>query len=397
MNVAMGSLLQTQLNFLDYALVLLWRRPYRNGGILLVFSFVVFLLASLQLTTSALLAASRQLLSAAPDITVQHLSAGRQTGLSAAHQDELTGIFGIRRIRARIWGYYFDEKNGANYTVIGLDMADLTDRQLPALAEGRLPQAAERGAVVLSAEVRAALGLGARQNFSLFRPDLTMASFKTVGTFAEGSGILTTDLILMSLADARQLFALPADQVTDLLVDVANPQEVDTIAAKITDMLPGSRVITRARIAKTYQAILGWRSGFGGVCLIASLAALMILAYDKASGLSQEDLREMAILRLIGWQAGDIILVRCWESSLIAMAAFIVGSSLAWGHVVFGQAALFQPMLLGWSVLRPLPELVPQVRFSDGLLVFSLSVLPYLCATIVPAWRSAMVRPEQAI
>lgn len=397
MKAALSTILQRQLNFLDYALLLLWRRPYRHGGILLVFSLVVFVLASFQLTTSALLTASEELLSAAPDITVQRLVAGRQAGLSLDHLPELEGILGVRRIRPRIWGYHFDEKNGANYTVIGLDSTSPSSQQMPSLAEGRWPQAAERGAVVLSEEVRTSLGLGDRRSFSLFRPDLSTASFTRVGTFAGGSAMLTADLIFMSLTDARDLFALPKAEVTDFLVEVANPQEIDTIAGKINDLLPGSRVVTRARIAKTYQAILGWRSGFGGFCLLASLGAFLILAYDKASGLSREDLREMAILRLIGWSAGDVMLIRFWESWLIATFAFVLGSSLAWGHVVLGQAALFRPLLLGWSVLRPLPELVPQVGIGDGLLVFTLAVIPYLVATIVPAWRSAMARPEQVV
>ena len=38
-----------------------------------------------------------------------------------------------------------------------------------------------------------------------------------------------------------------------------------------------------------------------------ALAAFVILAWDKASGLSQEEKREVAILKMLGWQTGDVM------------------------------------------------------------------------------------------
>jgi len=40
---------------------------------------------------------------------------------------------------------------------------------------------------------------------------------------------------------------------------------------------------------------------------------------------------------------------------------------------------------------------VPPFAIDDVLLVFSISVIPYLCATAVPAWRAASVRADSVI
>ena len=387
-----GEKLQRQLNLLDYALMGLRRRWLKNCGLVVVFAAVIFLFASLQRLTSVLSEAARELLEEAPDITVQRMSAGRQTTLALTTADEVAKIFGVSRVVPRVWGYHFDEANGANYTVIGIDPVE----RPPALAQGRYP-GPEGGEVVVSQEVMASLGLGERRAFSLFRPDLSQASFSVVGVFPAASGLATADTILMTMADAQDLFAWPAGQVTDLLVTVPNPRETDTVAARIAEKIPGSRVVTRSQLLKTASVIYSWRSGFGSICLLAGLAAFVILAYDRASGLSREDLREMGILKVLGWQVGEVMAIRFWESVLVSLTAYFSGSVLAWVHVVWGQGVLFQPLMFGWSVLRPELRLVPPLVAEDMLLLFSVTVLPYLAATVVPAWRSGMVRPDTVI
>lgn len=385
--------IQRQLNLLDYALSGLFRRKWKNCGILLVFTAVIFLFGSLQLMTRGLNESVNTLLASAPDITVQQMSAGRQVSLPISHALEIQKIFGVRDVQPRIWGYQFDDANGANYTIIGMS----PQKPLPQLIEGRYPEGGSHGQVVASLDVMESLQLGSRRSFSFFRPDLTQASFTVVGIFSPDADLAVADTILMSINDARDLFQIEKDRVTDLLVSVGNPREIDTIAAKIADLVPGSRVITKKQILKTYSVVFSWRSGFGSVCLIAALAAFVILAYDRATGLAREDYKEMGILKVLGWRTGDVMAIRLWEAALVSLTSFIMGYGLAWVHIVWWKGLLFSPLLLGWSVLRPELSMVPPFVFSDLLQLFALSVLPYLAATVVPAWKSGVVRPETVI
>jgi len=387
------------LNILDYAISSLARNFGKNCSIFILFTLVIFLFASFQLMTGSLTALAEKILVTAPDITVQQMSAGRQVAVAGAAKERLAGILGVKKVSERIWGYYFDEASGANYTVIGLTPSPGAgdEGSWPGVAEGRLLLPHDRGKVVVSRDIRETLGLDDRRHFSLFRPDLSMASFETVGTFAEKLDLLTADVILMTLADARDLFAIEPGLVTDLLVTVANPQELDTIAGKIAGILPGVRVITRNQIRKTYNVVFSWRSGLGAICLLTALAAFAIFAWDRASGLSREEVREVGILKVLGWQTEDIILLRFCESAVISLLAFLTGFLLAWIHVAVFQGTFLRQVLLGWSVLRPSGAFTVQFAFADLLLIFSISVLPYLCATAVPAWRAAVVRADEVI
>ncbi|OGQ96384.1 MAG: hypothetical protein A2521_09195 [Deltaproteobacteria bacterium RIFOXYD12_FULL_57_12] len=393
------QLLEKHLNILDYALSSLWRRRLKNGGVMLVFAAVIFLLASFQMLTSTLTKAAGDVLAQAPEITIQQMRAGRQESMPLAYREKLAGIFGIRKIVPRIWGYYFDESTLANYTVMALDPTTMPrGRDLrTALAEGELPGQETNGEVAIGAALLAIMNQGERKAFSLFRPDLTLKPLTIIGVFRPDTDLLTGDLMLMNMNDARDLFALPADRVTDLCVYVTNPAEIDTIAKKIAARLPDTRVLTRPQILKTYQVVFNWRSGFASICLLAALAAFIILAWDKASGLSPEERREIGILKILGWETADILAIRFWESLLLSALAYLLGCTAAYLHVAFFEAGLFRPIMIGWSVLRPALRLVPAISAGDLLLIFCFSVLPYLAATVIPAWRCATVPPDAAI
>lgn len=403
----MNKALAKQLNLVDFALSSLWRRRWKNGAVLLVFAGVIFLISSFHLVTTALTATTQRVLTPAPDIVIQKMTAGRQESIPLAYQEKLTGLFGIKKVVPRIWGYYFDEVREANFTVIGVDpeQMPLAEHLGQALARGHFPAApanaaapeAEIAPAALGSLVSEALELEHGAFFSFFRPDLSLKTLQVSGLFRPESDLLTADLIALHIGEARDLFQVPAGLATDLCVYVYNPAEITNLARRIAEILPDSRILTREQIARTYQAVFGWRSGFAAVCLLAALAAFAILAWDKASGLSPEERREVAVLKIVGWETPDILALRGWEALLVAGFAFLLGLLLAYIHVVYFAAGLFRPVMVGWSVIHPHFTLIPQIEARDVLLLFSLTVLPYLAATVIPTWRCASVPAEDAL
>ena len=221
--------------------------------------------------------------------------------------------------------------------------------------------------------------------------------FRIRETLSSASELVSSDLVLMSPADFRRLFDVPPGVGTDLALTVRNPRELSTIATKIVQLLPDTRPVTREEVARTYDAIFDWRGGMIVASLLGGLMAFAILAWDKATGLSAEERREIGILKGLGWETSDVILMKFWEGACVSLMAFFLGVTGAYLHVFLFSASVFEPALKGWAVLYPDFRLTPRIEAYPVAVLFFLTVVPYTVATVVPSWRAATTDPDEVM
>ena len=182
-----------------------------------------------------------------------------------------------------------------------------------------------------------------------------------------------------------------------MTIRVRNPRELPTIALKVAEILPDTRQVLRDDILRTYDAVFNWRSGIMIAILFGSVLAFIIFAWDKATGLRGEERREIGIFKAIGWETADIIRMKLWEGLVVSLSSFFLGILLAYVHVFFGSFLMFEPVLKGWAVLYPDFGITPSIDGAQLLSLFFLTVVPYTVATIVPAWRAAIVDPDSVM
>ena len=132
----------------------------------------------------------------------------------------------------------------------------------------------------------------------------------------------------------------------------------------------------------------------GPLLLCAALFAFAIFAWDRASGLSAEERREIGVLKAVGWDTGDVLRMKLWEGAVVSLTAFLLGYVLAYAHVFWAGAPLLAPLLKGWATLYPEFRLVPHVEPAGVLALFALTVVPYTAVTLVPTWRAAVADPD---
>lgn len=374
------SSLEKQRCILDFTLSSLLRRKAKNASLLMVYTLVIFVLASVLFLSQALRQEAGAVLADAPELVVQRLSAGRHDLIPLAHLEKIRAIRGVQGVRGRLWGYYYDPLFDANYTLV-------------------VPEAFSSGdgtVLVGSGVARSSMAL--EGNIMPFRTHTgKLVTFTVSGVISPATELVSADLILLSAPDFRLLFGTSPLMATDLTVDVANPAEVDTIARKIADLLPDTRTVARQDILRTYDAVFSWRSGILLTICAGGFFAFLIFAWDKATGLSAEERKEIGILKAVGWDTADVLAMKLWEGAAISLTAFVVGVLLAYLHVFLFAAPLFAPVLKGWSVLYPEFRLVPTVDLSQLAVLFFLSVVPYTVATLVPAWRAATVDPDMVM
>ncbi|HAT85624.1 MAG TPA: ABC transporter permease [Rhizobiales bacterium] len=373
-----------QRYLIDFTLSSLQRRSGRNLTLFTVYSLVVFVLASVMFFSHAIRREASDMMRGAPEITVQRMVMGRHDLVPLSYLDAIGKIRGVRNAQGRLWGYFFDRSSFANYTLM-----------VP--TKGAKSHKVVQGETIIGEGV--ARMRGVREGGSLFlsSPTGKIFKFRIKKILPRSTALVSSDLVLISESDFRRFFVLADDVYTDLTLEVRNSREVETVVGKAAYRLHDARFITKADILRTYESIFSWREGIMLALLGTSLLAFAIFVFDKASGLSGEERREIGILKAVGWDTSDILGMKFWEGAMVSLFSFITGVIMAYGHVFFFDAGLLQPVLQGWAVLYPDFSLQPHL---DGLQLATLTfftVVPFTTATIVPIWRAAITDPEQVM
>ena len=373
----MRKWIERQRNILDFTLSSLLRRKRKNIALISVYTLVVFFLASVLFFTHSIRKEASIILKTSPEMIIQRLVAGRHELVPMNYIDKIREIRGVSSVKARLWGYYYDPIVGANYTLIVPE-----DRQLNT-GKIDIGEGISRTRLVFE---------GDTMEFRAY--DGVVIDLEIKNTISSQSELISSDLILISENDFRRLFGTPKGYATDLTLQVKNPRELSTIAVKIAELLPDTRQILRDEILRTYDAVFNWRGGILVVILLGAMLAFVIFAWDKASGLSSEERREIGILKAIGWETSDVILMKFWEGMVVSLSSFLAGIILAYIHVFFASSMLFEPVLKGWAILYPKFRIVPFIDASQIAALFFLTVIPHTVATIIPSWRAATVDPD---
>ncbi len=369
--------IERQRYYLDLTLSSLMRRKRKNISLVAVFALIVFLIASVLLFTRALRFEALALLADAPEIVIQKNVAGRHDLIPVQYAEKIRTIRGVHRVEGRLWGYYYHMASRGTYTVMAADDSGLAEDE-----------------VLIGNGVFRTWGTVEDNHlyFKCFDGKAVAARIQKV--LEIGHDLIAADMILVSPPLFRRLFGIPEDLATDLVASVRNVQECPTIAEKILAVLPDTRPILREEIRRTYSAVFDWRSGYVLVLLTSAAAAFIIFAWDKASGLSGSEKTEIGILKALGWDTADILILKFWEGVVVCLAAFLLSVTGAFIHVFLADAVLFEHALRGWGMLYPSYRPMPDIRIGDFAVLFFLTVAPYTLCTIVPAWRIAATDPE---
>jgi len=308
---------------------------------------------------------------------VQRTVGGRHSLIPINYVEKIDKVRGTSSVKPRLWGYYYHPASGSNYTMMVPEKFSRPDDTV------------ETGAGVLRT-------WGTLWDGKMYfkAHDGEAIFLKPVNTMTDETDLVSADLILMSESTFRKISGVPEGLATDITVEIRNERECQIIAKKIVQALPDTRPILKEEIIRTYTSLFDWRGGYIIVLLGGAVLAFFIFAWDKATGLSAEEKTEIGILKGIGWDTSDVLMMKFWEGAVISISAFFIGVITAYVHVYFASATLFEHALKGWAILYPKFTLRPAVNAYQLAILFFLTVVPYTLLTIVPTWKVAVTDPD---
>ncbi len=386
------------INFylLEFAINSILRQRGKNIFIALVFTLLIALLSSVFFITNSVKYELRTTVDALPQIIVQNTKAGRHYDIEVSKVDDILEIAGISDAVARVWGYYYFEQAEVYFSIVGMDEFEGQYKETFSKVVEKF-DFSEDGMLLGAGVERVMKDNYYKEYFNFIKHDGKTKKIAFAGVFDSDIELESNDMIIMSKSNVREIFELDEHMATDIVVKVSNPDEIDTIALKIKQVIPEANVITNEQIRVNYENIFNYKSGIFLALFIVSIFTFFVIVYDRASGLTSEEKKEVGILKALGWKVGDVLKEKFYESFIISFFAYVLGVSVAIAYVYLLQAPLLRDIFIGYSNLKPSFELPFILDMQTLFLVFFLSVPIYVASIIIPSWRIATLDADEVM
>ncbi len=343
------------------------------------------------------------MLEAGPDLLVAGDDFGRPCAVPLSWAEIVRDIPGVVQVLPRAVGRVSIEDLPALLVGIGPSLAseDLARQDGSAHPEQTLPSL-EPGQLAVGLAIARHFGLDVGDTLQLLLPTegperFRYHSFEVVALLdSPESPVWSAGLILAHFEDLQLIF-LREDMATELMVYCREGYE-ERIARLLSE-----RLGSRAKIQDRSMMEGYFHGGFdrrSGAFLVYILAALMIsvpvLALAAGHGLSSRR-REVAVMKCMGWETWEILLLQMLESILTAVigASVAVIISLAW--LKFGSGWPLSRFLMPGAEELPPFQLPYIMSWTPVLLVYVFSLSVSAGGAVASAWLAASVEPGKVL
>ena len=391
-----------KLNFylIEYAINALYREKTKNTFVFVILTLLVFLLSSSFFIVNSIKYELNQTVKSLPSIIVQNTKASRVYDIETSVVDDILSLSGVSYATPRVWGYYYFENSDTNFVVVGIDKYEKQYKKLyqDIVENFDIDNLDSNSSMLVGKGVKYILQKSYYDKyFNFIKPDGTIKKLTIAGVFNSTTSLESNDMIIVSIDQAREIFDIDDEMATDIVVQVSNPTEIPTVVEKIKTLYPNTKITTKDDIKVSYQNLFDYKSGIFLALFLVVLFTFFIIVYDKISGFTSTQTKEIGILKALGWKIEDVLKEKFYESFIISFGAYILGSLFALVFVYILQAPYLKYIFIGYSnILAPF-ELPFILDIQTFVLIFFLSVPIYIASTIIPSWKIATLETDEVI
>ncbi len=200
--------------------------------------------------------------------------------------------------------------------------------------------------------------------------------YRIVGIFSPPSGS-RTKLSLAGLQDAIQ-----TDKCTYILVKVDDGADVDAVAARINETLPGNKLnLTRDLIIDAQERLPGLNTFLRVLVVLAGFVSTIFVLLSMYTTITERR-KEIGILKSLGASTSFVIGTIEGEAFVIGVLGIVFGfiSSFAAAHLIGSQFGLAFEFSTGWI-----------------LTATAIAVGGSLAGALYPAWRASKIDPVEVM
>ncbi len=339
-----------------------------------------------------------------PDILLQQQVGGRTESMFFNRYDDmLQKLDGIKSYFPRTWGYINHlDKDGHSkaFVVMGLDPTYIQSGLLidAAMESGRSLNQDDQNKGLIGKAMAAAFNCRLGDTIEVDSPNLRKKiPIEVVGIFDSAVQIYTADLLLVNRATANEILGyLDEDECSDIVIYLANANMANVLAQQMVRQIEAARPLTKAVMISLTEQSFGQKSGFFHLLWFILLVNIMIIAWSLLGQISFNLKKEIGILKAIGWDTGDIMVLKSLETFLIATFGVISGLVAGIAYMILDAPGI-KGLIIGWADIYPDFPIPLYIEMSTIFLIAILGIVPLMAGTLLPVWKIGTIDPDEAI
>ena len=334
------------------------------------------------------------------DFTVQKIQAGKVVDIPNVWLDQLLLINGITQASYRVYGKHFYEPAEHYFTIVGIDFYDeqIVDNLKELVEDIDINLFLDKQNMIIGNGVKKFLDKYHYFDYYNFRPpNRTIEKVYIYNSFPKQTNIVSSDMIIMDINLARKILGIDQAFSTDIIFNVPNIDERETVKNKIRVKYFDTRIIQKEDLFKIFENFFNYKSGLFMILYIIVIITFVLILYQRYTYISNVEKKEIAILKSLGWSIKNIILLKITENSLVFIFAFILGINLGYFYVFNLDAPLLSGVFLGFKNLPIDVIFTPVFDFGIISMIFFVFIIPIIASILIPVWKISIIEPYEAM
>ncbi len=322
---------------------------------------------------------------------------------SVQPQTETRGIRGYRQIVARLM-----RESGVRASAVlsGQVLLRFAGKETPLTLNGMIPQdirfittidehmvqgtlddlVSNRNGIIVGTALLKKLSMNFGDNMTVVASTGQVRTFKIVGTFRTGRRNYDEEQAFVDLKRVQALMDR-SNRANVIMIKMDHPQEADVFAKNLESEI-GYKSVSWQEASEDITNTLAIRN----MIMYSVVSAVLVVAafgiYNIISTVVMEKHRDIAILKSMGFRAGDIKKIFLVQGALLGVAGVIGGIPLGCGLMLGLMQVHLKPPGASEPIQMPIDWGFPQFAIAGAFAFFAALLASYL-----PARKAAQVMP----